>query len=1307
MNIPQIIIQDRQIISLEIYKYHQFLAKKLAQKRKYFENNNNKIALSYDKEKIITWFANLNIQERVKVCSIYNNWLTKIIFQLMTYTKYDSVVEFSPTQLFEEFSKNKNNIFCGVGIKYQEIIKEKFKEIRNFDDFFSFFKGENNVKKSSGTPSSGDLKHIQLNKFRENEFIKEIRFLSLNEFNDTITLSLDLINNPYKMIEYFNYFSNGECFISEIKPIIEENKCYNFSFPNWIYKYNSYTIYQLLTIFFEQIISIYYQIYFAEKEIPQFDIDKKINELFKTNSEIEEYLSKNFLNKENYNFDFIDKEKIFRELNCEKQTNLIRYYENKIEIVYSYAFASKYDGKKYKDNLQKLGFMNNKIRQLKNICQLDIKAFINKISFIESEDAFLYSNFIYSTLYNQLIEQRLNQYCKELLIEEEQKKNNKIKKNKKRKNKKKKNTKQSINENISNNINENIDKTNTNLKKEEENVEDNNDDVEEEIEEIPSDMVVLKKNELNEGESNNIASNNDFNNSTVSSSCTNKYSKDLNSLGPKYNNFFNGDKKDEEMLIKIEMEDLSEDNNREDIKEEKEENEKFKLEDISENEISEDRLFKEDIYNSTNENKEDITKKKKKKNKKRKKKKQKTTEDNNIDSNINNNKESEENKINLNTAKENKILETTIDNKNIIPEPKEKVFDQIEKNIIKDNKEEKNNTIIEEVKENPNKINSEEKMDEKNNNINEIKVLNNDISKEEKSNEIKTQIIQDDDKNIKKNKRKKDFFLYPVHNSNKKKGNKNKGKNSKNEDIDKKSSEINNISVNNVNNIGEQTSKINTNENNINKKENSTQTEDLSEIENKNLIIHSSNNTNNKEYIKINESKIEFLGNKDKSIKDKIKKDNIEIQNEPIKGITSNTNEKKNDQNFQNNLYFESNSIHNNYYNNLFYLNQPQYFNFAFYPFNNSLYLNQNEFFNNLSKEIMDFENTVDHNLNIIRIYKEQVINNMKNFISKVLSDEYDFEFCLYGSYSTGLCIEISDIDILIKFKIKNKNNIDNFSNEQNIENIISLIEKALNKNKELLKISQINPIYTASVPVLKIECKLNDLIPENIQNEIKKTYLFNFENEILKMNFDFTFHEVNNFKEKKLTPSQEIINYIKDVIKEYSNIRPLLLVLKRYTHIKKLNSSFHGGISSYSLFLLLYAYILQIFGKCEVNKDYLKLNLGKELLGFFSFYSNINFGLYSIDVKKNSPLNLLDKIHENGILLIDPITGLNVAKSTFRIEQIKYAFNNTLIIMNNLFYKRKNNKEKEENNNILKHLFNRFNSIYNDTFISNEKLTF
>ena len=241
-------------------------------------------------------------------------------------------------------------------------------------------------------------------------------------------------------------------------------------------------------------------------------------------------------------------------------------------------------------------------------------------------------------------------------------------------------------------------------------------------------------------------------------------------------------------------------------------------------------------------------------------------------------------------------------------------------------------------------------------------------------------------------------------------------------------------------------------------------------------------------------------------------------------------------------------------------------------------------------------------------------------------------------------------------------------------------------------------PRSTASVPVIKIECNLKNIIPQEIQKELNEKYLFNFEHEILNLNMDLTFNEVNDIKEKQKIPSQDIIAYIKDKLNKYQNIRPLLLVLKRYMQIKKLNSSFHGGISSYSLFLLLYAYILQNKNKTNNNFEDINDNLGNDLFGFFSFYSNLNFEMYSIDVKKDNPICLLDKPHENSIMLIDPITGLNVAKSTFRIEQIKYVFSNATMVLNNIFYEKINNITNDEDYNVLNELFNPFN--YNNFYI-------
>ena len=653
MNIPLNIIQNRKIISLEEYEYHQSLAKRLLEKRKCLENKKSKkISSNYTKAKILKWFSNLNTENRIKICSIYNNWLTKIIFQMMTYAKFDCMVEFFPKRIFQDYWKKKSNSpFQDVENEYKEfLLGEKYKENMQLDDFFTFFIGENNVKKGFGSPNSLQLKMINLKKNRENEFMKEIRFLSLSDFNDTLTLSVDLVNRPEKMMEYFNYFSNNHCFSDEILPIQENNKNYNynFNFPNWVYIFDSYSIQQLLVAFFEQIISVYYQLYLAENDIPQFDIDKKFSEFFKNNQNIEEYLSK--ANRNN-DIDFINKKKIFEIIDSNKYKRMISYFDNKTELVYSYAFASRYDGTNYNSNLKQLGIIETKKRELMELFKKNISLFIKKISFIESNEAFLYPNFIYCILYQQLMEQCSNQNINELLIEEQQKvnnKNTKSKKKKKRRNKKKQvNQKEEenskdINLHVANDIE--IDKiTNINEENEKNNNENEREnEEEEEIEEIPIDINVKikQKEEIIENDLNNIASYNDINNSTVSSSCTNKCSKDFNSLGPRYNNFFGGEKKEEERLIK--MEDLSEDKSEENKVEEKENEKLLKVVDISDDDVSEETIINEDKnINFVQDDNKKKKKKNKKRNRNRKKKNKSPNEQNKYESNDNNDNDNE------------------------------------------------------------------------------------------------------------------------------------------------------------------------------------------------------------------------------------------------------------------------------------------------------------------------------------------------------------------------------------------------------------------------------------------------------------------------------------------------------------------------------------------------------------------------------------------------------------------------------------------------------------------------------------------
>ena len=137
-----------------------------------------------------------------------------------------------------------------------------------------------------------------------------------------------------------------------------------------------------------------------------------------------------------------------------------------------------------------------------------------------------------------------------------------------------------------------------------------------------------------------------------------------------------------------------------------------------------------------------------------------------------------------------------------------------------------------------------------------------------------------------------------------------------------------------------------------------------------------------------------------------------------------------------------------------------------------------------------------------------------------------------------------------------------------------------------------------------------------------------------------------------------------------------------------KMNKSFTGGLSSYSLFLLILAFLKN----CEE-----KMNLGKLLYYFMEKYSFYDFKNYGIDVEGKEyyyPLDNIineidfhnfdncDDISEHSrteeIIILDPLTKLNVAKSSFKLDEIKNTFNKALYFLKFESWKYQNEAEEK-----------------------------
>ncbi len=333
-------------------------------------------------------------------------------------------------------------------------------------------------------------------------------------------------------------------------------------------------------------------------------------------------------------------------------------------------------------------------------------------------------------------------------------------------------------------------------------------------------------------------------------------------------------------------------------------------------------------------------------------------------------------------------------------------------------------------------------------------------------------------------------------------------------------------------------------------------------------------------------------------------------------------------------------------------------------------------FFDLLTKDIINYSNFTCKNIEYLNKIRCKYLEKVEELIKFGLEKKYKIKFGHYGSYFTNLSIEGSDLDILVFYK----------PNNPNFDFLKDIIDLLNNHEKEF---ECIHPILSASVPVIKLQFNISNEIDHKI---IQFLPYYGYKDiSHIKIDLTFTFDE-NEFKR----PDQ-IVTYINKKNEEFPNIKPLLLVLKRYFRIMKMNKSFTGGLSSHSLFLLILAFL-----KNNPLLNSSQFSLGKSLYFSLEKYSFFDYNNYGIDVegpqlyyllKEN--LNFVFNDYENRreeINIIDPFTKINVAKSSFQVDEIKNTFNKALFFF-------KFEAWKYDSNN-----YQTFNSTNNLTIIDNNK---
>ena len=495
----------------------------------------------------------------------------------------------------------------------------------------------------------------------------------------------------------------------------------------------------------------------------------------------------------------------------------------------------------------------------------------------------------------------------------------------------------------------------------------------------------------------------------------------------------------------------------------------------------------------------------------------------------------------------------------------------------------------------------------------EEKIIDNNIN-----NNTVTNNNKETDKEKIKAKKSKEFFLFPVDKKKKPEKSDNNINNNTNNNTNTNNNNINNNNINNENKTKKK-----------NKKKKKTESKEDKKVLPQNNTIKFNYVQERKNNVQINpcprRKKHHFLLQTSSM--------NFEMHMNPKKtkdkiNTTINTSQKSHWDYFQYN---------NNQANSL------QLFN-SFLP--------SEKYFESLDKELNNYLSITNNNISLIKVIQEENLKKFEKFLMEKLSDNYEIKFGHYGSFFTELNIEGSDLDILIYYKKKKE--------ENDLLKDILIILKEFTPNFE-----SINPILTASVPVIKLQIDIKDEIKELKLNQ--KSYLE--EDDLTKIKIDLTFTE----NEKDFNNSNDTVNYIKNSLKDYPQIKPMLQILKRYFKIMGMNKSYTGGLCSYSLFLLVLSF-------CKCNKQCLSPT--KLLYYFFENFTYFDYCNYCIDVKSENCYILKDKdkgevnieksiSEENSsfdtnydlyekeeIFIVDPISNNNVSKSSFRVNDIILMFN-------------------------------------------------
>ncbi|XP_066546722.1 terminal nucleotidyltransferase 4A isoform X2 [Amia ocellicauda] len=274
---------------------------------------------------------------------------------------------------------------------------------------------------------------------------------------------------------------------------------------------------------------------------------------------------------------------------------------------------------------------------------------------------------------------------------------------------------------------------------------------------------------------------------------------------------------------------------------------------------------------------------------------------------------------------------------------------------------------------------------------------------------------------------------------------------------------------------------------------------------------------------------------------------------------------------------------------------------------------------NGLHEEIVEFYDFMSPRPEEAAMRKE-VVNRIETVI-KDLWPTADVQ--IFGSFSTGLYLPTSDIDLVVFGKWERPP--------------LPQLEQALRKHNVAEPYS-IKVLDKATVPIIKLTDQ---------ETEVKVDISFNVETGV------------------------KAARFISEYLKKYTVLPYLIFVLKQFLLQRDLNEVFTGGISSYSLILMAISF-LQLHPRIDARSP--NVNLGILLIEFFELYGrHFNYLKTGIRIKNGGAYVAKEEIMKamtNGyrpstLCIEDPLLpGNDVGRSSYGAMQVKQVFDYAYIVL-------------------------------------------